>query len=342
MKRIVSILLICVLMLGMVSCKINKEEIHVIWSDLEDQYLATIADAVDRAMYIKNIRYRHVDSEGSATKQLEQVDDALAGGAGIVVVSAVDAATSALIVAKAQAKDAYVVFLCCDIMDAVVMAYEKSIYINVDPASLVEALGDRIVADVLENYDDYDRNGDGKISYLPVGVSDELAGCVLYVNDKLSQADRSALELHEAVLDTSDMHAVFSQYNDENKKTPELLLVADDDRIESVLFDMRRDGMNFNYTKLKTHFIPMYTVGIAAAAGKLIPDKGEEERAAYSVMNAIDNGFVSAAALEDDDELALALCTVLSNIVKEKDLFNKVNDEYLNGNKIFVPYTIYG
>ncbi len=342
MKRIVSILLICVLMLGMVSCKINKEEIHVIWSDLDDQYLATIADAVDRAMYIKNIRYRHVDSEGSAEKQLEQVDDALAGGAGIVVVSAVDAATSALIVDKAQAKDAYVVFLCCDIMETVVMAYEKSIYINVDPASLVEILGDRIVTDVLENYIAYDRNGDGEISYLPIGVSDELAGCVQYVNDKLKAADRSALVLHEAVLDTSDIHAVFSEYNDENKKTPELLLVADDDRVESVLLDLRRDDMNFNYTKLKTHFIPMYTVGIAAAAGNLIADKGEEERAAYSVMNTIDNGFVSAAALEDDDELALALCTVLSNIVKEKDLFDKVNEEYLKDNKIFVPYTIYG
>ena len=350
MKRIVSILLICVLMLGMVSCKANKEEIHVIWSDLSDPYLATIADAVDRAMYIKNIRYSHVDSKGSAETQLSQVDSALATGAGVVVVSAVDAETSSVIVERARAKDAYVVFLCCEVAETVAMSYEKCVVVDVDFDSLGETLGTKIVADMLgdkyfkkgtvdsDAYAAFDRNGDGEITYLILGDETKFTACIEYINGELGKADRVPMKAHEANGSELALSELLSQYNDAAGATPELLLVSDDDLVESALLELR--AKDFNYTMLKTHFIPFYTIGIAAAAGNLIPDKDEEERAAYSVLNTIDNGYVSAAALEDDDALAIALCTVLSNIVKEKDLFAKV--DYVSGRNISVPYTIYG
>ena len=354
MKRIVSILLILVLLLGTVSCKQNKIEVQVIWSDLGNEYLATVADAIDRAMYIKNIRYTHKDSQGSAETQLTQVDEALAAGAGVVVVNAVNADTSVSVIEKAKAKDAYVIFLCCDVDDAAVKAYEKCVYIDVDPVSVVTALGDHILADMLgdtfskkgvvdsEAYEAFDRNGDGVITYLPIGVSDEMLGCIEYVNETLEGNDLPMLALHEVTGLSEDLHEIFTLYNDDNKKTPELLLVGDDAMIESVLLSLRKDKLNFNNTMLKTHFIPLYTVGIAANAGNLIPDKKQEERDAYSVMNAIDSGFVSGAALEDDDGIALALCTVLTNVFRGQDLFEDIQAEYLVGNKIFVPYTYYG
>lgn len=350
MKRILCIFMILVMTLGLFSCAINDTEIDVIWSDLEDDYLATIADAVDRGMYIKNIKYRHVDSEGDAAKQLSQVDAALEKN-NIVVVSATDPVTAIAIVEKARAKEATVIFLCCDVAKATVDSYEKCYYVDVDARSVFEVLGERIAADLVADYDKYDRNKDGKISYLAFGDASLLALNVSKINEKLKAAGKPELVFYDAenpakTVLTTDIGAtvseIFAEYTDENKNTPELILSQDDAEIEPLLLALRSNELDYNNTKLTTHFIPLYTVGISANCGNLIPDKKEEERAAYSVMNAIDNGFVSAAALENDDEIAICLASLLEGWIKGEDAYAEIDADLIDGRCISVPYTIYG
>ena len=113
-----------------------------------------------------------------------------------------------------------------------------------------------------------------------------------------------------------------------------------------------------NYKELNTHTIPFYTVGIATNVSELLKherpeeaaegDIEEEELAAYSVMSTIDKGYVTAAALENDDEIAISAATILRNFIKGKDSLKDVKAEYYtdkNGNQtknyITVPYTIY-
>ena len=348
MKRIVCIMMVIAMVLGLSACAVNDTEIDVIWSDLSDDYLATIADAVDRAMYIKNIKYRHVDSEGDAQKQLSQVDRALEDN-GIVVVSATDAATAALIVEKARAKDAVVIFLCCDVATATLESYERCYSVDVDPSTLLEVLGERIAADLLADYEKYDRNGDGKISYVAFGTASLLAPVI---NGELTEAGKSELVFYDSanLLNTvitadigTTVREIFAEYTDEKGNTPELILSEDDAEIAPLLLALRSNGLDFNNTKLTTHFLPLYTIGISAPAGDLIPDKKDEERAAYSVMSAVDNGFVSAAALENDDEIAISLASLIVNLFKDaEDLFHGIEDGYADGRWIRVPYTVYG
>ena len=347
MKRIVCIIMILAMTLGLCACAINDTEIDVIWSDLSDDYLATIADAIDRGMYIENIKYRHVDSEKNPQKQLEQVDTALEKN-NIVVVSATDAATAALIVEKARAKDATVIFVCCDVTKTTVESYERCYYVDVDALSVLEVLGERIADDLLANYQKYDRNGDGKISYVAFGAAALLAPVI---NEELTEEGKPEIVFYDSTnllgsVTTTDIgasvSAIFAEYTDEKGNTPELILTEDDAEITPVLLALRSNGLEFNNTKLTTHFLPLYTIGISAPAGDLIPDKKEEERAAYSVMNAIDNGFVSAAALENDDEIALSLASLIANIVKGDEIFDDIEDDYIDGRCISVPYTVYG
>lgn len=351
MKKIFALLLLLTLALSaLVSCgAINKDgEVSVLWSDLEDEYLFNVSDALDRAMYTKNIDYAHYDAEGSASKQIAQVKRVIKRGASALVVNSVDVATAAAILELAKTAEIPLVFLCCgqDLPKEVLESYDKCVAINVDPESLFVKLGESIAADLLDDYDKYDRNDDGKITYAAFGIS---ALAIPTVNEKLAAEGKPALvadPAHMALPTTgieATVDAIFDGYDGTGKTvnaTPvELILTDSDAYIEELLLAMR--DYHLNYNKLVTHSLPLYTVGISSNAGWLL-DGNWRERAAFSVMNAIDKGYVTAGALEDDDALALACATVLRNFFKGNDTFKGVEESYLSGKSVLIPYTIYG
>ena len=65
MKKLIALILSLTLVLAFLpSCgAINKNEVAVLWSDYNDEYLFTIADAFDRAAYIENIKYTHEETD---------------------------------------------------------------------------------------------------------------------------------------------------------------------------------------------------------------------------------------------------------------------------------------
>ena len=351
MKKIFALLLLLTLALSaLVSCgAINKDgEVSVLWSDMDDEFLFTVSDALDRAMYIEHIDYAHYDAEGSAERQLSQARDAISDGASALVVNSVDVATAAAILELAKTAEIPLVFLCCavDLPAETLASYDKCVAINVDLTSLYVTLGERIAADLLDDYDKYDRNDDGKITYAAFGIS---ALAVPTVNEKLAAKGKPALAADPThmALPTEGVKAtvdtIFGGYdgtgNEVNATPVELLLTDDDAYIEELLLALR--GYKLNHEKLVTHSLPLYTVGIAANAGELIEGK-KEEKAAFSVMSTIDKGFVTAGALEDDDALALSCAAILRNFFKGNDTFKGVEDSYLSGKSVLIPYTIYG
>ena len=352
MKKIISVILLIGIVLSFASCAINKDgEVSVLWSDLSDEFLFTVSDALDRGMYIENINYKHYDAKGSASTQLEQADAAIANGASALVVNAASLANATAIFAKAKAANIPLVFLCCNVSyipSDLIATYDKCVVVDIDSSTLVATMGDKIAADLLAKYEDYDRDSDGKISYAAFGTS---AVVVSRINEKLTEAGKPELVLGNAlwgalptVAVEESIDAIFSGFNGEgNEKTAtpvELILTDDDAYIEELLLAMRDYELNFK--KLVTHYIPLYTVGIAANAGDLIDSEVQEERDAFSVMNAIDKGYLSAAALEDDDEIALSVAKILRNFIKGNDKMKDVKGDYVDGVKVLVPYTVYG
>ena len=346
MKRIVLILLVIAMALSIVSCgAVNKNEVAVLWHDQSDDFTVALADAVDRGMYIENIKYEHYDAKGDASMQIQQAKDAIGAKAAALLVNTVLEATATEIVALAKEANIPVVFICSNISNEIISSYDKCAAVELDSNSLYETLGEKIASDLLDDYSSYDRNGDGKISYVAFGLS---SASVSTINKKLTEKGKSELEAvnYDSLLSEADaIDALFKGYDGSGNKvnaTPvELILTDDDTCIEDLLLTLR--SYELNYKKLVTHFIPLYTVGNAANAGDLIDSTVQEEKDAYSVMNAIDDGFLSASALEDDDTLAESAAKILRNFIKEKEVLKGISESIIDSDrKVVVEYTIYG
>ena len=164
MKRLLSLLILTAMLLSLAACgAVNRTEVSVLWSNLEDEYLIEVADALDRAMYIKNVKHADYDAKGSAALQLSQAEEAIRTGASALVLNATDAVSAAAILAMAKEADIPLVFLCGDstIVDAALLAtYEKCVAVNVDPTTLYTTLGEKIAADLLADafFGDHERN----------------------------------------------------------------------------------------------------------------------------------------------------------------------------------------
>lgn len=365
MKKIITLILAVALSLtALVSCSINDTEVAVIWSEQQDDYLFTVSDALDRAFYIENVKYTHYDAKGDSAEQLKLVDDAIAAGSPVLVVNPVNATTALKVVEKAKAKSLPVIFLCNDVasLGAVkASGYEKAYTVDVDAGSIVPTLSEKMAKDIAENYTDYDRNNDGKITLASLGVIgaatiDEInAELAKIKNDKKAPAALKNIKNpivvamgveYYALDEVATIHKMFEEFvgvgtDDVFCTAAEVIVLDDQNKVDDVLLAMRE--YELNYKKLNTHCVPLYTVGNTANMGNLLAAGAEqEEKDAYTVLNTIDSGYLAGAVIEDDNGLASAVAAMVRAMIKGEDVFAKVNAEYVKDGSVLVPYTIYG
>ena len=359
MKKLIALLLSLITILAIApACSINDTEVSVIWLNYSaeralkgdcDQFQATIADAFDRGAYIERIDHVDYDAENNPATQLTLAESALEKGCSALVVYATELTPSVAIVKAAEAKEVSVTFICESSLVALAIkaalavpvvgsSYEKVAIVAVDTASLTKVLGSKIASDLAANYDKFDRNKDGKISYIAFSGASLL---VPEINAKLVEAEKPEIEM-------VSFTAINEGWTDAGEPPYELILTGNNDLVVELLLALREK--EFNYKKLVTNFIPFYTVGIEAnARDLLINDRAgeeieEEELAAYSVMNAIDSGYISAAGLVNDDEVALSTAAIVRNFIKGNEMMKGVEESYISteiNGVVLVPYTVY-
>ena len=365
MKKIITLILAVALALtAMVSCSINDTEVAVIWSEQSDDYIFTVADALDRAFYIENVKYKHYDAKGDSAEQLKLVDDAIKAGTPVLVVNPTNAATATAVVAKAKDADIPVIFVEADLLSlAAIKAanYAKAYTVNAGADSIVPVLSEKIAADLAENYTDYDRNGDGKITVASLGLLG--AASIAEINKELAEI-KSDKKPPKALKDIDNPEVVpmdIKYYGANNVETvnkmladfagvgsnevkptaAELIVLDDQAEVDDVLLAMRE--FELNHKKLVTHFIPLYTVGNTKNMGSLLGEKAkQEEKDAYSVLNVIDNGYLSGAVVQDDNGIATAVAEMVRAIIKGEDVLGGVEESYVKDGAVLVPYTVYG
>lgn len=340
MKRILAITLALVMILTLSACgTINKSDVAILWSGDNNMALVpnSLINATDRAMYIEKIAYSHYAASGDQTAQTAQAQEAVNSGCAGLLVELVDSAAAADIVALAKEKSIPVVFFNCSVDEAVVSSYEKCAVVVTDEATLSATYGQMIGQAIVENMAAVaekpekavalDRNGDGLISYCPVGDVAELAAAV---DQELAAAGHKPL----VAVEGADMNAVLAENNDEHSNMIELVLTASDEDALSVLEALQSIG--YNKDRLKTHCIPLYTVGANADASAFTDtsDMDKEELAAliYNAMNLVDAGQVAGTAMEDYDAIAIAAAQILRSYMKG----DAVSDAAVE-----IPYSIY-
>lgn len=259
MKKIIAILLAAVMVMSFAACgSINETNVAILWSgEGVVRVPNSLINAMERAMYIESISYDHYGANGDQAVQTQQAMDALNAGCAALAVELVDPAAAQEIVDAAKAKNVPVVFFNCDVEEAVVSSYEKCALVTTDEATLAEVQG-KLIAEALYKEkkevatlnEDRDLNGDGQISYAAFG---DVAATLEVVNATLAEKGLPALVPVEG-----DMAAVIGAFTEEAAAV-ELIITADDATALEVLVSLQVVG--YNKDRLKTHFVPVFTVG---------------------------------------------------------------------------------
>lgn len=313
MKKIIAIVLAMVIVLALGACgTINDTEVSILWSGESDQATVpnSLINAVDRAMYIEKISYKHYAAAGNQSTQTQQAKTALDAGCAALMVELVDPTAAQEIVDLAKAKNVPVVFFNCEVDAAVVASYDKCGLVTSDEATMASVYGLEISKYAIENMDALDRNEDGVLTYFAVG---DMADLVAEIDKNLTAEGQKALKAAEGTELASILPAEV-----EGEIAVELILTASDEEALTVLKELQAKG--YNSTKLKTHCVALFTVGLDADASAFTDTSAmtEEELDAliYNAMNVIDAGQMAATALVDYDTMAVTAAAMLSSFLE--------------------------
>lgn len=381
MKKIVALILVVLFAfsaLSLASCgSINDADVAILWRG-EGNVKApnSLINAMERAMYIENISYAHYGAEQNSDKQLDQADEALEAGCAALLVELVNPLAAQEIVDAAKAKDVPVVFFNSLVPEAVVDSYDKCVSVATDITSVAKVQGEMIGKYVVSNYEQIDRNGDGKISY--IAFTDGLADSVVEAANDVIADDKKAsgytLEYFDEEVPLKEFPSVgagaaytvaLERYNDDNENMAEIVITSNDLVACEILMILQKEGYNTN--KLNTHLIPIFTVGsnvdykALVLAGK--PENSDEvdeyyeemkylcdlsvveeedlEEMIWNTSNVIDAGRIAGTALENQDAIAEAVAKITRNFIKEKPAFEKVESGEVKGSILLIDYTVY-
>lgn len=300
MKRIISLVLVLVSLLTLsVFCftgcgAVNRSEVSILWSgDGEAKVPDSLINSMERAMYIKNVSYKHYGANGDLSKQVEQAKTAVNSGCAVLLVELVqdnllEAAVAQKyaqdIVDAAKAKGTPVVFFNCVVADTVINSYDKCVLVKADTDTAAEVQAQIIADYVKKNFNAFDtfnekvkgtdKNKDNKITALSYGLNglynkevvDE-ANKLLATDDykvsrdSLANLDFFGLLENWGLVKYFHLTVELSEdiYTSADLTNYELIITDSDASAFDALLNLQ--AKEFNTEKLKEQFVPIVTVG---------------------------------------------------------------------------------
>ena len=369
MKRIVSLILVALLTLSVfcfTGCgAVNDSEVSILWSgNGKVEVPNSLINSMERAMYIKHVEYKHYGANGSLATQLEQAKSALNAGCQVLVVELVSDNIIEVIKSKdvaqqivdaAKEKSVPVIFFNCMVDESVVNSYDKCVSITSDVSTIADVQGELIADYVKANFKDIDKNEDNKISATFQGINTFADDAVKKANELLATDDyKVSRSFFGEKLNLSVELSIPEIINPDLTKY-ELILTPDDVTALVVLRELQKS--DYNTDKLTTQFVPIVTVGESVDYKEIVlagrPENKDEyaeyyennkflvdltaveeedlDAMIYTTINVIDAGRIAGTATEDRDAIAIAVASVVRNLVKGDDTFKGVASEVKEG-----------
>lgn len=398
MKKWIAILLLAAMTLSLAACgNVNDTPVAILWSgEGEVKVPNSLINAMERAMYIEKVSYEHYGANGNLDTQVQQAKQALDSGCSALMVELVfDVASIAAktIVEAAKAKNVPVVFFNCEVSDEVLASYDKAVLVATDPATKTTVYSQMIVDTLVKENkkfgliatgtyafnEDYDRNEDGKITCVPLGLVS--LDVVEEVNKLLKEKNLPELEITLTLgLDILDVEF---DADKAIERGVELILTDSDPAAQEVLLALQEKG--YNSDKLKTHCIPIFTVGnsvdykalvmkdMPAAPHSLDTEDKAEKKAMkkwwgsdemdewkrstrtlcdlsalewselnaylYTTTDVISDGRLAGTTMEDYDAIATTAAAVISNLLTGKAATEGI--EGATEKKALISYTTF-
>ncbi len=338
------------------SADLSDANVGVFYYTYSDTYISSVRTALDAKLDSLGITYQDYDANSNQTTQNEQIDTAIQTGANLLIVNivtsgAVDA--SQQIVDKASAAGIPVIFFNRavegdDQEGQVLGSYDKCAFVGTDAPEAGHMQGEMIGNYLMENFDEVDLNGDGKIQYAMMmgqlgnveaiyrtqyGVEDANAVLVNGGKPELEYFDAGNSDKFQVDQDgnwsataaNTFMTTNLSQYNEDNNNMIELVICNNDGMAEGVISALNDKGYNLGDGTSKT--IPVFGVDATDAAKQLIAD-----------------GKMIGTIKQDAEGMAECIAFLTQNSASGKELMDGTDSYNISenvANKIYIPYAPY-
>lgn len=205
-KRFLGLLVGVVTLLGLAfvlfGCGSKEEgKVNVFIYNNADAYITTVRTDLKAKLDAKGVDSLFHDAGNDQTKQNTQIDSAIAAGASVLVVNIVTPGSADVVIQKAKAANLPVIFFNREVSDEHLKAYDKAAFIGTRAEEAGELQGDMIGDELVANWSKWDRNNDGKISYIMLRADADNAEAngrtkysVEFANAKLKAAGKAPLE----------------------------------------------------------------------------------------------------------------------------------------------------
>ena len=320
--------------------------VAVFYYNYSDAFISNVRNEMDAQWEAMGVTYNNYDGNTNQGNQMDQINTAIANGANVLVVNAVEASadeTTQSIVDAAKTAGIPVIFFNREVSDDVINSYDKAAFVGTDPAEAGHMQGELIGNYLLENYDAVDLNGDGVISYVMfkgqennpeaeyrTQYSVEDANAILEENGKPALAYYDTAATTQYLVDPNGswsaaaaqdyMTTILSAYSEANGNMVELVIANNDDMGLGAITALETAGYN-NGTGTT---IPVFTVD-----------------GLQGIVDAISAGKATGAVGQSASGLAESVATLVKNYQADGDLMSNTGDMIVDETvaKIRVPYT---
>ncbi len=350
-KLILSILILtfCILTAAgtLTSCGGGGDEVSVFYYTYSDTYISGVRSTMDASLRRAGLKYHNYDAGSNQTTQTEQVDTAIAKGTSMLIVNIVDTGSddaARTIVEKARAADIPLIFFNRSVSEEIVKSYDKCLFIGTDYEEAGHMQGELIADFLLEDYNKYDINGDGKISYVlfkgQQGNAEAEARTRYSVEDcnaRLRSEGHPELVFYDKnnkngyIVDqdgnwsnaaaNNSMKTILSGYSEAGGNMVELVIANSDEMALGAIAALAEAG----YNKEGGRVIPVFGVDATEAAVAKIRD-----------------GFMAGTVKQDGVGMAEAIVKVTENTLGSTDRFAGIDTDMItDGWRIDIPYSLY-
>ncbi len=318
-------------------------EIAIFYHSYEDDYLAGVRSSLNEELASAGVLHQDYNSENNQSLQNEQIAQAIAEGASMLLVDIVeeyDNEAAQAVVNQAKAAKLPLIFFHGEVSEWVVTTYDQCIYVRRDDAGVGITQGRMIGDYLLENYDEVDRNQDGKISYViftgdetdedslsrtqysPIMINNylnrEKKPAIVYfdrMSTKRYLADPKGAWSFDAAKDY--MSDVLRRYNEKNGNLIELVIACNDEMALGAAAALREADVES---------VPVFGIG-ATEAGK----------------QAIHAGYMTGTLEKDSPSMGETLALLVNNFrTPGRSYFYDVPPGEVEGTwRVNVPYSYY-
>lgn len=325
-----------------------RGEISVLYYTFSDTYISGVRASLDKILSDAGLNYNDYDANSNQTTQTEQVHTAIAKGSSALVVNVVDTGSNDAaqnIVNLAKAQNIPVIFFNRSVDENVVESYDKCVFVGTDYEMAGHMQGQMIGNYLLENYDAYDLNKDGKISYVMFkgqeGNLEAIARTQYAVDDcnkVLEAAGKPPLEFYDSanankyLVDqdgnwssaaaTNYMSTILARHSTANGNMVELVIANNDEMALGAVSALQSAGFNKG---AGSTVIPVFGVDATEAAKAKIAD-----------------GAMAGTIKQDAEGMAGAIKTIIDNFNSSKDPLTDIDSENIVGGwRVNIPYSAY-